>query len=118
MNAYRIIFTFAVLHGLLFISIHNTSATDLTLKIGAIYGLSGNTAQYGTWAKRGSEVAIEEINAHGGVGGRPLAIIYEDSMGQPTKAVAAYQKLRTINRVGFVSTFLSSVALAIKPLAN
>lgn len=51
------------------------------VKIGAIYALSGNNAVIGTNILRGIDFAAAEINAAGGIGGRPLEIVRGDTQG-------------------------------------
>lgn len=79
-------------------------------RIGAIYAMSGNVAQYGNWASRGAQLA--EVDSE-----YPLQLLLEDSGGEGAKGVSAYQKLRAVDHVPIVSTLISSVALAVKPLA-
>ena len=57
------------------------------IKIGAILPLTGSGASYGVWMKGGAEIATEEINAAGGIGGRKLEVIYEDHAADASKAV-------------------------------
>jgi len=49
-----------------------------TVKIGAIYSVSGVCAEWGTAAKIAGEIAVEEINAAGGIGGVPIEVIWYD----------------------------------------
>ena len=53
------------------------------IKVGGIQPLTGPAAGGGLMAKVGQEVAAERINAAGGVNGRPLELIVEDSEGKP-----------------------------------
>ena len=48
-------------------------------KIGIILPMTGSTADYGTDFKRGAELGEEEINAKGGINGRPIKLEYGDS---------------------------------------
>ncbi len=89
-----------------------------TIKIGADFALSGNAARYGEWAKNGATLAVDKINREGGINGRNLELIFEDNKGETDDAVSAYQKLTKFSGANYVLTFLSSVALAISPLAN
>lgn len=61
--------------------------------IGGIFPLSGGVAVYGVECKKGIDLAIEEINAAGGVDGKNFKLISEDDEGAPEKSVNAYQKL-------------------------
>ncbi|MFP4537793.1 MAG: ABC transporter substrate-binding protein [Dichotomicrobium sp.] len=68
-------------------------AQDEPIKIGAIYILSGAAATYGEFAQNGANLAIDEINEDGGVLGRPLEIVYEDSQVEAQAAIQAMRKL-------------------------
>lgn len=68
-------------------------AQDEPIKIGAIYVFSGVAATYGEFAQNGANLAVEEINAKGGVMGRPLEIVYEDSQIKAQTAIQAMRKL-------------------------
>ena len=84
------------------------------IKVGLPSALSGSNAQYGTQAKRACELFGKEINAKGGVLGRPLQFIYEDTGGDPATAVRKAQKLVEKDDVKFLTgTVLSSEALAV-----
>lgn len=84
------------------------------IKIGLPTVLSGGNAQYGTQAKRACELFGKEINAKGGILGRPLEFIYEDTGSDPATAVRKAQKLVEKDGVKFLTaTVLSSEALAV-----
>lgn len=68
-------------------------AQDDPIRIGAIYLMSGSAATYGKFAQQGIELAIDEINADGGVLGRKLAVQLEDSQGKAATAIQAARKL-------------------------
>ncbi|MGC1676435.1 MAG: substrate-binding protein [Candidatus Binataceae bacterium] len=61
--------------------------------IGAVLPFSGGVELYGRQAKLGLEVATREINADGGILGRPLRVIYEDDKTDPAIAIKATRKL-------------------------
>lgn len=69
----------------------NTAAE--TVKIGGIGPLTGDYANYGVSVKQGAEIAVEEINAAGGIGGKQIELSFQDSQGDPDSAVSAYGKL-------------------------
>ena len=84
------------------------------IKIGLPTVLSGGNAQYGIQAKRACELFGKEINAKGGVLGRPIEFIYEDTGADPATAVRKAQKLVEKDGVKFLTgTVLSSEALAV-----
>ncbi len=63
------------------------------ISIGAIYIMSGPFATYGEFARDGIQMAVDEINADGGVLGRPLEFRMEDSEGTANVAIQAARKL-------------------------
>ncbi|MCQ2596499.1 MAG: ABC transporter substrate-binding protein [Treponema sp.] len=81
-------------------------SNDIT--IGGIFPLSGGVAVYGVECKKGIDLAIEEINAAGGVLGQNLVLISEDDEGNPDKTVNAFTKLTTKNKVKLVIGSLTS----------
>lgn len=89
------------------------------IHIGAVFPLTGDIASYGKAAAKGIDLAVEHINTRGGIKGQALQVIYEDDQGQAAKAVAAMQKLVSIDRVSLVmGSAASSVTLAMCPVAN
>ena len=68
----------------------STGSTDGTIKIGGIGPLTGSAAVYGLATKQGAEVAIQEINA---LGGLQFSLDFQDDEGDTEKAVNAYNKL-------------------------
>lgn len=90
-----------------------------TIKIGSIGPLSGGVAVYGTEARNAIELAVEEINADGGVNGQNFELISEDDEGNPEKSVSAYKKLVTKDGVKLiVGSLTSGCTLAITPLSQ
>lgn len=61
--------------------------------VGVSGPLTGPNAQYGAQWKLGFDLALEGINAAGGIKGRPLQYIFEDSQSDPRQSVAIAQKL-------------------------
>ena len=53
-----------------------------TVKVGAVEGLSGPIAKYGVPIRHGIELAVDEVNARGVIGGRKIEMIFEDSAGK------------------------------------
>jgi len=86
------------------------------VKIGAILPLTGSGASYGVWMKGGAEMATEEINAAGGIGGRKLEVIYEDHAADASKAVNGMRRLVEVEKVPFTLTSYSAPTLAIQPI--
>jgi urea transport system substrate-binding protein len=63
------------------------------IRIGAVLPFSGGVELYGRQAKLGIDMAVKEINAGGGILGRPVEVIYEDDKTDPDAALAATRKL-------------------------
>ena len=70
-----------------------------TITLGAISPFTGDGAPYGKAARTGIDLALDELNAAGGVNGAKLAVVYEDDQGTPTGALNAFEKLVTVNKV-------------------
>jgi branched-chain amino acid transport system substrate-binding protein len=83
-----------------------------TIKIGAILPLTGELSIFGNWLKEGIEFALAEQNLPN------IKIIYEDNQGQVTKAVSAFRKLSTVDKVKAIITAQTSIANALLRLAN
>ena len=96
-----------------------TSAEKPPVQIGAVLPLTGSAAVWGQNAKMGMDLAAAEINTGGGVKGRLISIIYEDSQSEPRVATSALQKLISTLRVQVViGDIASSSVLAMAPIAE
>ena len=73
--------------------------TDAEIVVGTTLDLSGPINFWGLPAKNGMEMAVEEINAAGGIHGRKLRLVIEDMGYDPKKAVLATQKLLTRDNI-------------------
>lgn len=90
-----------------------------TIKIGALGPYSGDTAMYGEAAKKGIELAAEQINANGGINGKKVEVVSYDTKGDPNEAVNAYNRLRDQDQVvAIVGSVLTGESMAIKELAK
>ncbi len=91
------------------------------VKLGAILSLQGSGAPYGQSIKRGIELAVEQINAAGGVnvfevGQKPLTLIVHDAKSQPAVGVQVAQELIDAGVVAAIGADVSDVTLAIAPV--
>ncbi len=94
------------------------SAAD-PIKIGLVTALSGQSARAGEALTRGATIAIEEINAKGGVLGRPLELVRRDDESNPAKGLIAARELIQREKVAALIGGLDTpVALAIVPFVN
>ena len=88
------------------------------IKIGAVLSISGPGGFYGKEVKDGMLLAASEINSRGGINGREIELITEDSKTNPEEGKKAFNKIESMHHpVLYVST-LSSVSLALAPLAE
>lgn len=89
------------------------------IKIGAIFSMTGNVAEYGQRSRKGFELAVYVINKRGGIDGKKVVGIIEDAKSMPKDAIAAYQKLVNLDNVKIiVGDVLSSTTMAIVPLLD
>ncbi len=68
-------------------------ASSAPVKVGFVYIMSGPLSAYGQFAKQGAELAVQEINAAGGINGRQVQAVFEDSTGKADVALRALRKL-------------------------
>jgi branched-chain amino acid transport system substrate-binding protein len=69
------------------------TARAADIKLGAAEALSGGAAQYGTAIRNGFLLALDEINAAGGVGGNKLVLVVEDEQGKKEEVANVFKKL-------------------------
>lgn len=90
-----------------------------SIQIGAVLPLTGDSAAWGEQGKYGIQMALEEINSGGGVNGRKLNVIFEDSKADPKTAVSAIQKLISLDKVNaIIGDITSGATLAMAPIAE
>ena len=95
-----------------------TTRKEETIKIGVIIPLSGTTQYSGEEVRDGILLAIDEINSWGGIDGKKIELIIEDSKANLEEGKEAFDKIeRTHHPVLYLST-LSSVSTALAPLAQ
>jgi branched-chain amino acid transport system substrate-binding protein len=89
------------------------------IKIGVVTPLSGTYAGIGQQVKWGLELASQEVNAAGGIDGRPIELIFEDEEANPSVAVQKAEKLFQVANVDFLTgTVNSGSTLAVGQLAG
>jgi branched-chain amino acid transport system substrate-binding protein len=86
--------------------------------IGTIQDLSGPLAGYGKQARNGMQLRVDEVNEQGGVNGRKLTLLVEDSGYDPKKAVLAAQKLVNQDKIfimaGHIGTAQNNAAMPVQ----
>src|SRR5205823_8929856 len=89
------------------------------IKIGVVTPLSGTYAPIGKQVRWGAELAIKEINAAGGVNGRPFELLFEDEEANPPVAVRKAEKLLQQDKVDLLTgTVNSGSTLAVGQVAE
>lgn len=87
------------------------------LVIGWTGGLTGFLAEFAIDAKDGTAMAVKDVNAHGGILGRPVEVVYEDTGTDPQKARQAVEQLALADHVaGIVGDYYSPNTIASLPL--
>ncbi|MDB5055043.1 MAG: extracellular ligand-binding receptor [Bacilli bacterium] len=87
-------------------------------EFGLVMPMTGSSATFGNDQVKGALMGIEDLNKEGGIGGVPLKAITEDSQADPKRAITAYQKVVSLDKVSFLVTAWSSVVKAIAPMAE
>ena len=88
-------------------------------RVGVMESLTGPGESYGVVANQSKRMALDEINAAGGIDGRPLEFVVEDSMCSAQGAVAAYRKLTSVDGVKIIlGPSCSGAMLGAAPLAE
>ena len=89
------------------------------IKIGLVAALTGASAQSGEAITRGLAIAIDELNAKGGVLGRKVVLVRRDDESSPPKGLAAARELISNEKVAALFGGIDSpVSLAIIPVVN
>ena len=92
--------------------------TKTEILVGSIQDLSGPIAAFGKQVKNGMQLRVDEINEQGGVHGRKLRLLVEDSGYDPKKAVLAAQKLVNQDKIfimaGHIGTAQNNAAMPVQ----
>jgi branched-chain amino acid transport system substrate-binding protein len=96
----------------------NVFAQDV-LKLGIPLPLTGTNAKFGEIEKKSYEIAMEEINAKGGVKGKKIVLEFEDSQGKPEVARSIVERLIDVKKQPvIVGEYSSSCSKAIAAVAE
>ena len=94
-------------------------ADDSVIRIGEYGALTGDIATFGQTTHEGIQLAVDEINAAGGINGKKVELSTEDDQGKPEQASLVAEKLITRNNVHvLVGEVASSNSLAAAPIAQ
>lgn len=81
-----------------------------SIQVGVPLPLSGDKAAFGQIKKNGYMLAQEEINAAGGINGRPLELIFQDTQGEPEIAASVTEEFITVKNLPLIIGEYSSAA--------
>ena len=95
-----------------------TEATGATFKIGGIGPATGGAAVYGLAVKNGAQLAVDEINAAGGINGTQIEFNFQDDEHDAEKAVNAYNTLKDWNMQILMGTVTSTPCIAVAEETN
>ncbi len=90
---------------------------DSVIKIGAIVFLTGNQSTLGSEVNNAFNIAMEDINKKGGLNGKKVQLIVEDSKDLPKDGIMAFNKL-VMDKIPIIITTGDVVSLSIAPIAN
>jgi branched-chain amino acid transport system substrate-binding protein len=95
------------------------AAAEDTIKLGLVAAMSGQSAKSGEAIVRGLSIAIDEINAKGGLLGRKLELVVRDDESNPAKgAIAARELVQREKVAGIFGGLDTPVSIAIVPFMN
>lgn len=120
MNSRRVLLRVAAAGAVLSLPVGVLAQGNAPFKIGTILSVTGPGAFLGDHMKRGMELAIEEINAKGGINGRKIEWVFYDAETQSTKAVTSTRRLIEQDKVDIIvgGGNASGLALAMVPLVE
>lgn len=105
MKRNRLLVLIALVVVLLGVFYYVNKGNNETIKIGALLSLTGDNAQQGNLAKNGILVAVENVNSSGGINGKMIEVIIEDTRTDASGTITAMKKLATLDKVkGIVVT--------------
>lgn len=96
----------------------SSQASD-TVVVGGLLPLTGDGAAYGEPMQKVANIALDEINANGGIGGKKMVIDWQDGKCNGSDAVTAANQLIDVDKVQIIDGgFCSSETLAVAPIAE
>lgn len=96
----------------------SATAEGTVFKIGGIGPVTGGAAVYGQAVKNGAQIAIDEINAAGGINGAQLEFNFQDDEHDAEKSVNAYNTLKDWNMQLLMGTVTSTPCIAVAEESN
>ena len=113
------IITLPAILALLLIACGGSEDEFAPFRIGVMESLTGAGKTYGTVALQSKQMALDEINAAGGINGRMLELVVEDSKCSAQDAITAYNKLTNVDGIKIIlGISCSGAMLGVAPLAE
>jgi branched-chain amino acid transport system substrate-binding protein len=103
---------------LAWVGLENSAKAQDEFKYGSIMPVTGPIPQYGEYFIRGSQLALEDLEKSGWIGGKKIRIVLEDGKADPKISLAAMNKLVNIDKVPIVESLVTPVVLSIGPVAQ
>ncbi len=100
------------------VSTGSTATSGEPIPIGIAVAQTSNVALLGQEQVIGAQIAEEFFNSRGGVNGRPIKLIFQDTAGDEAGTINAFNTLINQNVVGIVGPTLSQQAFAADPIAD
>jgi branched-chain amino acid transport system substrate-binding protein len=98
-------------------SSQSSGSNDSPIYFGVSAPVSGNYAEYGKFYRQGFDLALDEINGSGGVAGRKVELVWEDSQSDPKQSVPIAQKFASDQRIiAELGDFSSPASMAASPI--
>ncbi|MDR1077192.1 MAG: ABC transporter substrate-binding protein [Propionibacteriaceae bacterium] len=92
-------------------------AADQPVRFGVSAPVTGQNAEYGRLWKQGFDLALKQLNADGGVDGRPVELVWEDSQSDPKQTVPIAQKFADdATIIAELGDFSSNASMAASPV--
>lgn len=92
-------------------------AQEAPVKVGVSLPMTGDQAEYGEFVLNGVKLAVEQANAAGGVGGKTIELVVEDSRGEPKEAVLIAERMVANSDILLtIGDFSSSSSMAAAPV--
>jgi branched-chain amino acid transport system substrate-binding protein len=107
----------ALVMGLSFWAMAGSALAQEEFKYGALMPVTGPIPQYGEYFIRGSQMALEDLEKSGWIGGKKIRILLEDGKADPKVSLVAMNKLVNIDKVPIVESLVTPVLMSIGPIA-
>ncbi|MBB5215761.1 ABC transporter substrate-binding protein [Parapusillimonas granuli] len=114
----RLIMSAAVLASAVGLAGTSLAQSKEPLRFGLAMPLTGSQALFGADQAKAAQWAVQDINAKGGVEGRPLEMILLDTQADPRLGINAVNRLINVEKVPVYGTAWSSVVKAVAPVSN